>query len=408
MQIFWGMNGLRQLNETELANAAFLTRFSIDFGLLEPTATGLGKSIMDATFEYRSFLSRQGIHDYSLQAQGTQNKSIIPARIMTLDGDVLEVAASLYRPMTKKGDPRVWFSQLKRHCIAGDILASVWNGSCIWLLNLSRVDLSKAVEINANYRTLLKPRISARESVFEELLEMLRDISARGFIPAIRHGDTGVGHLLETELGIQANSSKAPDYKGVEIKSTRGKQRRSLTLFARVPDWSISQLPSVRRLWEEFGYDRADGKGRRLNCTVSGTTWNSQGLKLSVDDNAGILREASRNPEVPYPVSWRLEVLQDALAQKHADTFWVKANSRREGGVELIHYHSAVQTSMPIVQQLSPMLASGGVTVDHVINLKAGAGVSAPREAGPLFKIKEQRFTELFPEPIIHSLMSKP
>ena len=33
----------------------------------------------------------------------------------------------------------------------------------------------------------------------------------------------GVGYTLETLLGIAANSSKAPDYKGIEIKSGRQK-----------------------------------------------------------------------------------------------------------------------------------------------------------------------------------------
>lgn len=398
------MPDLKELNDFELANIAFLTRFGLDFGLLEPTATGLNKSIMDATFEYRSFLKRQSIHRYESQAQGVDGKRTIPSRILTADGNLIEAEASLYRPRTKKGDPRVWFSQLKRYCFPGDILVSLWKDGHIWLLNASRVDFAIAVESYEPFQRLLRPAISDRTSVFEELLDSLRALSSRGFIPILRQGDTAVGHLLETELGIKANSSKSPDYKGVEIKSTRGKKPRNLTLFAKVPDWKISQLKSVTAFWEEFGYDRHDGKGRRLNCTVSGVTWNSQGLQLRVDENAGLLHEISTRPLVPQPLSWPLGDLQTALAEKHADTFWVKAESRFEGSMEFIHYHSVVQTSRPIIQQLATLLASGGITVDHLINLKSSGNRKTPREAGPLFRLAERSFSELFPRPIHHDL----
>ena len=316
----------------------------------------------------------------------------------------MEGSASLYRPEAKMGDPRVWFTQLKRYCFPGDILVSLWIDGFIWVLNASRVRFSDAVEAKDRYRQLLRPTIDHRQSIFEELLEAMRGISDRGFIPTLRNGDTGVGHLLETELGIKANSSKTPDYKGVEIKSSRGKKTRSLTLFAKVPDWSLSQLPSVRALWEEFGYDRDDGKGRRLNCTVSGIVWNSQGLRLQVDEKTGLLHEISNASRFSQPLTWELQALREALAKKHADTFWVKAESRIEGSRELIHYHSVVQTSKPIVQQLAPMLSAGSITVDHVINLKPGHPNRNPREAGPLFKVVEKNFADLFPAPIVHSL----
>lgn len=396
---------MRELNEFEVENLGFLTRYGLDFGLLEPTATGLGKSIMDATFDYRSFLHRQHVHDYDAQPQGTGHKRLIPSRIVTIEGDIIDAQASLYRPETKLGDPRVWFTQLKRYCSPGDILASIWMDGFIWVLNASRVRFSSAVEGSSRYRQLLRPAMDERESVFQELLEAMRGISARGFIPTLRKGDTGVGHLLETELGIKANSSKAPDYKGVEIKSTRGKKSKSLTLLAKVPDWRLSQLRTIRAFWEEFGYDRDDGRGWRLNCTVSGIVWNSQGLRLKVDEKAGLLHEISNSSAFRQPLTWELHVLRDALSKKHADTFWVKAESRMEGPVEYIRYHSVVQTSRPIVQQLAPMLSAGSITVDHVINIKTGDRNQTPREAGPLFKVVERHFTDLFPTPIVHNLL---
>lgn len=391
-------SGLRELTGKELENVGFLTRYGLDYGLLEPTVTGLGKSIMDATADYREFLRRQGIHDFSDQLQGTENKRMVPATVITVDGLTMKADASLYRPSTKEGDPRVWFSRLHRYASAGDILVSLWAGNQIWVLNATRVDFSDAVRRSPAYRSLLLPLTDGRESVFEELLSMLRGLSARGFIPTIKRGDTAVGHLLETELGIRANSRKIPDYKGVELKSSRGRGTISQTMFARVPDWRLSALKSSREVLEQFGYER--GTDFKLYCTVSSRRFNSQGLKLLVDENAGLLHEISDRPDLRRAVTWKISDLQDAIASKHADTFWIDAESLRSGGQEFIHFQSVRQTTKPIVEQVAPMLNAGTITMDHLIK-RTAVKVS---EKGPLFKINKKHFDDLFPNPVFHDL----
>lgn len=393
--------GLRELTGTELENVGFLTRYGLDYGLLEPTNTGLAKSIMDATADYRLFLRREGIHNFDRQPQGTENKCMIPATVITVNGLAMKADASLYRPRTKNGDPRVWFSNLHRYCSAGDILVSIWAGNQIWVLNATRVDFSDAVRRSRAYRDLLLPLTDERESVFEELLSMLRSLSGRGFIPTIRRGDTAVGHLLETELGIKQNSRKIPDYKGVELKSSRGRGTISQTMFAQVPDWQLSTLKSSREILEQFGYER--GSDFKLYCTVSSHRFNSQGLKLLVDENAGLLHEISDRPDLRRAVAWRISDLQDALASKHADTFWIDAESRRAGGQELIHFQSVRQTTKPVVEQIAPMLKAGTITMDHLIK-RTAFRVS---EKGPLFKINKRHFDDLFPNPVFHDLRSE-
>ncbi|MDQ0117937.1 hypothetical protein J2T22_001110 [Pseudarthrobacter defluvii] len=389
---------MRELSDFEVENIGYLTRYGLDYGLLEPTSTGLGKSIMDATADYRAFLHRQCIHDFDAQGQGVEEKHTVPATVITADGDGMRADASLYRPRTKEGDPRVWFSKLNRYCDAGDILVSLWAKGRIWVLNATRVRFNEVAVSSSIYRDLLRPLVSERESVFEELLGMLSSLSARGFIPAIKHGDTAVGHLLETELGIEANSRKIPDYKGVELKASRARATSSQTMFARVPDWKISNLKSSREILENFGYERGDDF--KLYCTVSSQRFNSQGLKLLVDEKAGLLHEVSNRPEVGRAVTWRIDDLQDALSSKHADTFWIDAVSRREGGTEFIHFRSVKQTTKPIVQQVAPMLAAGTITMDHLIK-RTAVKVS---EKGPLFKINKKHFDDLFPDPIFHDL----
>lgn len=134
---------MRNPNDFEVRNLAFLKLRGFDFGLLEPTPTGLAKSIMDATGHYRDFLLRNHIHDYGSQLQGRDGKRSIPAGFLDPSGEVVETAASLYRPGTGNGDPRIWFSGLGKYCDPGDILVTLWQGGQLLLANVSQLDLSK-------------------------------------------------------------------------------------------------------------------------------------------------------------------------------------------------------------------------------------------------------------------------
>lgn len=52
-------------------------------GLLVPTATGLEKSIMDATLSFRDFLRTTGVHEYASQRRGV--KEYVPAYFVLPD-----------------------------------------------------------------------------------------------------------------------------------------------------------------------------------------------------------------------------------------------------------------------------------------------------------------------------------
>ncbi len=47
---------MRQLSKVEIERIKLLTEKSVEVALIEPTSTGLGKSIMDATGSVRSYL----------------------------------------------------------------------------------------------------------------------------------------------------------------------------------------------------------------------------------------------------------------------------------------------------------------------------------------------------------------
>ena len=109
-----------------------------------PTPTGYEKSIMDATAPIRDLLLNEGIHDYARQGQGQDNKVLVKSFFVKEDG-LTESVASLYRPVTKKGDPRIWFKDLKKYCKPCNLLGLVAINKEIFVLNLSDSLISESL-----------------------------------------------------------------------------------------------------------------------------------------------------------------------------------------------------------------------------------------------------------------------
>jgi len=132
---------VRKLTDAEQEKIKLLTKNQVYLTLIEPTETGLKKSIMDATGSVRSYLKSENIHDYELQQQGTESKVIIPTVIHT-GFKTIKSQASLYRPSTKKGDPRIWFYSLTKVAEPNDIIAITYFDSQFQVFNLSTLDIN--------------------------------------------------------------------------------------------------------------------------------------------------------------------------------------------------------------------------------------------------------------------------
>lgn len=65
----------------------------------------------------------------------------------------------------------------------------------------------------------------------KEFKERFSKIKEKGFIKSTRNGPTGIGHTLETYLGISENNISLPDIDGVEIKAHRINGNNLITLF---------------------------------------------------------------------------------------------------------------------------------------------------------------------------------
>jgi hypothetical protein len=297
---------MRQLSTFELNKIKLLTENSVEVTLIEPTKNGLEKSIMDATGSVRDYLKKRNIHDYYLQRQGPDNKIQVEASLIEPDNLIASIA-SLYRPITKKGDPRIWFKGLGNYANANDILGIIEFEGKLYVLNISQIDIDSilhSVKINP-FKELVKAINKNSNAIADELLFKLKKIAERRFLPSLINADTSVGRTLETLLNIPINSSKKPDYKGIELKSFRDRRANRKNLFTKVPDWADSKFKSSDEILNSFGYTRENVF--RLYCTVSSIVRNSQGLMLKVNNQLGQLIENSNKEEIGDFVLWKLE-----------------------------------------------------------------------------------------------------
>lgn len=394
---------MRQLSSTEIDRIKLLTEKSVELCLIEPTENGLKKSIMDATGSVRAYFKSNNVHDYELQKQGPENKVQVLSYFIS-DQGLIKSVASLYRPNTKKGDPRIWFKGLGQYVNANDIFGVIYFRDELYVLNISQLDIKKLLSsvILNPLQELVNEINQISNEVSDELLQLLNGIASLGPVPAMLNADTAIGRTLETLLGIDINSSKSPDYKGIELKSFRDKRGNRKTLFAQVPDWKDSKFNSSSDILNSFGYVR--GNDFKLYCTVSTIVRNSQGLQLKIDSKLNQLKENSDQSNIGDFVVWGLEALHKRLLQKHNETFWIAADSIIDDGKEYFQYKKVEHTRKPIVTQFDILLEQGIITLDHLIKKTPSGGAA---EKGPLFKIKPNALNLLFPPSIIYNLLTK-
>jgi len=380
----------------------------ISVAFLVPTPTGYDKSIMDAIGSVRALLKDEGIHDYELQDQGPAAKKMWPSFFVTADG-LIETEASLYRPVTKKGDPRIWFKNLRQYCSPKNLLSLFIYEKKIYVLNLSNETIRNSLRQNGFVYDLFQRIKYSKQSVSIELLHKIKLIHDSGFLPSITPGDPGVGDTLEHALGIERNNSRAPDYKGIELKTTRltrhGAERATTrsTLFTKVPDDGLT----YREIVETYGkwqVPRGSTLARlQLYETFSTQRVNAYGLELEVNTAADRLemKYAQEQRLMKYVSSWQMANLKSALLLKHHETFWVKAVSEDRDGKEFFRYDKVLHTKQPNASLLAPLLDSGKITLDLAAHFKENGKW---RDHGMLFKMRPEDIGLLLGDPIEYDL----
>ena len=392
----------------------YLVNKNVKFTQVQITATGLKKSILDATTPMRTYFKENNVHDYALQNKGQDNKVIIKTYILT-EYKEIETQTSLYRPETKDGDPRLWIYRLKETTEADDIHAIIApTPTSLFVINLTKVDIVKCCESSLvnPIQDLISVFYHSSNLISNELLAILRSYENQWIDTDLR-ADTAIGRQVEALLGIDMNASKLPDYKGIELKSFRS-QRPSIkkNLFCKVPDWELSHLKSGAEIVEKYGYMSGGIKSYRntLYCKAP----KSQNLRLNMNypddlleiEEDKILGE-NQFKKVADVAVWRLQTLHECLLTKHHETFWIEVDTRiGDQGQEQFMFNKIEHTRNPIVSQFDILLEQSMITVDLLLGRpKVDLETGKPKKGGDAvsFKIKKSAAGLLFPDSTIYT-----
>lgn len=400
---------MRPFTPFEKTNMEYLVDHNVKFTQVQITATGLKKSILDATTPMRTYFKENNVHDYELQAQGPENKVTKKTFILT-GGKAIETTTSLYRPVTKEGDPRLWIYGLKDTTDEDDIHAIIaQNPNELYVINLTRINIPRFCEtdIENPIRDLVKGLSDYADIVSEELLYRLLEFKGLWLDTDLR-ADTAIGRQVEALLGIPMNASREPDYKGIELKSFRS-QRPSIrkNLFCKVPDWGISFLKSGAEIVEKYGY--MSGGVKSYRNTLRCATPNTQNLRLNMNYPDNLLEiEEDRKIDVDTfkkvadVAVWRLQTLHQCLLTKHHETFWIEVDSRKgDAGQEQFRFNKIEHTRNPNVNQFDILLEQSMITVDLLLGRpKVDVATGNPKKGGDAvsFKIKKSAAGLLFPQ----------
>jgi hypothetical protein len=222
-------------------------------------------------------------------------------------------------------------------------------------------------------------------------LPMFDELSAKGFVPSLRRGSTGIGYTLETMLDIPENNSPKGDFMGMELKAWRDDGMDSgyaekMNLFLKEPKW-VDGLKSADRV-RKYGYIDPNGR-QALYSTVTNET-NSHGLVLTLEEEASKLWMSFKGERIAF---WDYGILSKRLKEKHTETAFVSAHVRGEGKNEEFHYFGVTWCREPSVESFLALMQEGDVFLELRMHLKESGST---RNHGSCFRIHKNRLKDLF------------
>lgn len=392
---------MREYNDFEAENVRFLVNKRIEYATIQVTQTGYQKSILDATAPVRAYFLERGIHDFANQPKGPEHKRMINSYILT-ETELIPTQSSLYRPLTKDGDPRMWVYKLKRYVNPDNIFAIIAHEESLYVINLTTIDIARAYRSNIEnpIQDLINTIHGIASNVANELLGMIME-KMSDWIPSEVNADTGIGRTVESVLGIPMNALRIPDYNGIELKTKRMNSNTTSALFTNPPDWNLSRCKSSREISDRYGYLRPDNPRKTLQVTVSTLKPNAQGLGLVVNWKKEWLEmnhfslQVNEKGEFPklHDVSvWTLLHLHERLAEKHHETFWIDVESRNRNNVEEFRVTTIEHTKNPVLSQFDVLLEQGKIKLDLSLSRPSGRGDTYS------FKMAKKWRPLLFPE----------
>lgn len=224
----------------------------------------------------------------------------------------------------------------------------------------------------------------------ESLIDALKEIKSRGWIPNARPGNAGgVGNTLEDLLGIEENNLPIPNASEWELKCQRAETSALTTLFHMEPSpRALKFVPNIllpKYGWKhELAGTKYPPDEMSFRQTIHGRERSDRGFMVEIDKNNRkvlISFDASKvdprhsewldsvkkhvglgelNPQ-PY---WGFADLEHKAGTKLLNTFYVQAEVRKEGDKEFFYYNRILILRGFSIDNFIQALVEGNVLVD--------------------------------------------
>jgi hypothetical protein len=224
----------------------------------------------------------------------------------------------------------------------------------------------------------------------QDLIEALKDIKSRGWIPNARPGNAGgIGNTLEDLLGIQENNLPIPNASEWELRCQRADTSALITLFHMEPSpRALKFVPNIllpKYGWRhEFAGKKYPADEMSFRQTIHGLGRSDRGFKVEVDHSSRKIlvsfdatnvdtRHAEwlesvknrvglgeLNPQ-PY---WGFDDLHHKAGTKLFNTFYVEAEVKRDGDNEFYFYKRILILQGFRVENFVKAIVEGNVLVD--------------------------------------------
>ncbi|TAL61141.1 MAG: hypothetical protein EPN85_05655 [Bacteroidetes bacterium] len=223
-----------------------------------------------------------------------------------------------------------------------------------------------------------------------ELVKRLQELKKKEFIETSRRGPTGIGHLLEKELGISETNIAIPDIGGrVEMKGTRRNVSSLITLFTfNKAVWKINQKEIINK----YGYKDDQGRQALYNI-VSNKTPNSQGFYLESDQKRHLIILKNKKEKNKSFSEWSTYVIAGKFMSKMDRLLLVLADNKIINDKEYFHFDEAYLLENPTPENFLKAFAKSELMIDLRMHLKSSGGV---RNHGTAFRISEKNLMLLY------------
>jgi hypothetical protein len=250
----------------------------------------------------------------------------------------------------------------------------------------------------------------------DELIDALRAIRARGFVPCAREGNHGgIGNTLEDLLGIEENNLPIPNASEWELKTQRLKTASLTTLFHLEPSPQAMRLVSSQLLpmygWAHAGAGIAYGaEEKSFRQTIHGNNRSDRGFKVVIDEQqrkilisfdasavsprhsiwlAGVANKVGLGELNPQPY-WGFDDLFHKAGTKLLNCFYVQAIAKKQNGQQFYHYSKITMLRKFSLDNFLQGIKEGFVLVDF--DARSG------HNHGTKFRLKQNYFPRLYDE----------